>query len=318
MSGHQISGPALWGWWQQVRQRANLLPSGGAAHPSQEPAGNDVNLAAELEWLLREVAGLDRLSLQLATFRESAAIVSTLTLAELNALWQRRRTEGIPIQYLLGIAPWRDLTLKVSPAVLIPRPETEDLIELAIAAVQQSPAKSDNQQITWADLGTGSGAIAIGLARAFPAASIYAVDCSAAALAIAAQNIRQLHLEERVHCYQGSWLQPLAFLKGRLKGIVANPPYIPTAMIKRLQPEVAHHEPHLALDGGSDGLESICTIIATAPHYLQPGGVLLLEMMAGQAESVQTLLQEQGRYRDIQIFCDLAGIQRFVRADIDP
>ena len=96
--------------------------------------------------------------------------------------------------------------------------------------------------------------------------------------------------------------------------MVSNPPYIPTALIAQLQPEVAQHEPHLALDGGTDGLDCIRHLIATAPDYLRPGGIWLIEMMAGQAETVKHLLQERGSYERIQIFPDLAGIERFALA----
>lgn len=166
----------------------------------------------------------------------------------------------------------------------------------------------------WADLGTGSGAIAIGLATAFPAARIHAVDYSAAALTIAQSNAQQLDLTDRIQFYEGSWLQPLEHLKGRLSGIVANPPYIPSGMVPALQPEVARHEPHLALDGGADGLNCLRHLVATAPDYLQTGGIWLVEMMAGQAIAVADLLHQQGSYCQIQIHPDLAGIDRFALA----
>lgn len=312
MNRHRVPGSALWQWWQDARQQAGILQAADQAGSQVGRAAvSTVNLPVELDWLLQEAAGVDRLSLRLGTLRHQPAVDSLLTLAELNQVWQRRLREQIPVQYLLGQAPWRDVVLTVSPAVLIPRPETELLIDLAASAVQSSPYPDYPLQNIWADLGTGSGAIAIGLARTLPAAVVHAVDRSSSALAIAQQNIQKLDLSGRIHCYQGSWLEPLGFLQGQLSGIVANPPYIPTAMIAQLQPEVADHEPHLALDGGSDGLDCIRTIIATAPQYLQAGGVLLLEMMAGQAAAVRELLHQQGSYGPIQIHPDLAGIERF-------
>lgn len=270
------------------------------------------NLKLELAWLLQEVAGLDRLDLLLGAFREKPAIALSLTLPQLKQLWQRRIQTRIPIQYLLGVAPWRQFRLKVSAAVLIPRPETEGLIDLAVAAAKDFPSPIELLDGPWVDLGTGSGAIAIGLATAFPLATVHAVDSSPEALAVAQENIQHLNLATRIHLSQGAWLEPLAPLKGKVSGIVANPPYIPTEMLSQLQPEVSWHEPHLALDGGADGLESLRTIITAAPAYLQPGGVLLLEMMAGQANSVRALLQRD--YTQVKIYPDLAGIERFALA----
>lgn len=276
---------------------------------------NQRELYAEIDWLLQEVAGLDRLALHLEMFKDRAQIQLAQSLSELTQLWQRRLDERVPVQYLVGVVPWRNFSLTVSPAVLIPRPETEYLVDLAVKAVQQHPYRFlELAQGDWTDLGTGSGAIALGLATVFPAAFIHAVDCSLAALAIAQQNAQNLGLDSQIQFYQGFWLEPLHSLKGRLSGIVANPPYIPTKMLTELQPEVAWHEPHLALDGGIDGLDCIRQIIATASGYLQSAGILLLEIMAGQASSVKQLLQQQGNYRDIQIHLDLAGIERFVLA----
>lgn len=273
---------------------------------------NPAEFEVELDWLLQVLAGLDRLSLRLLSTAENTPIKLLIPLAELTQLWQRRVKENVPVQYLAGVAGWRHFSLTVSPAVLIPRPETELLIDLAIAAAKATGGNLD--QGHWADLGTGSGAIALALTDGFPAASIHAVDCSASALAIAQHNAENLGLFQRIQFYQGCWLEPLAALKGRLSGVVSNPPYIPTQAIADLQPEVALHEPRVALDGGVDGLDCIRHLISIAPDYLQSHGVLLLEMMAGQAQSVATLLQQSGDYCQIQIQPDLAGIDRFAVA----
>ncbi|HEY9641995.1 MAG TPA: peptide chain release factor N(5)-glutamine methyltransferase [Coleofasciculaceae cyanobacterium] len=290
-----ISGIALWQWRQQARQQAiaaNIAP-------------------AEVDWLLQEVAGLDRLALRLDSFKDRAEIPLQLPFSDLVQLWEQRRIDRVPVQYLMGKTPWRNLALQVSPAVLIPRPETELLIDLAVAAAVNRPGL---QQGDWADLGTGSGAIALGLALAFPAAQIHAVDVSPQALAIAQHNAQTLQVDDRIQFYLGSWFEPLTHLQGRLSGMVSNPPYIPSHLIPDLQPEVTRHEPHLALDGGSDGLEAIRQLVAIAPNYLQADGVWLIEMMAGQAAAVVSLLEAQGQYRDIQIHPDLAGIDRFALA----
>ncbi|MEH2420225.1 MAG: peptide chain release factor N(5)-glutamine methyltransferase [Nostoc sp.] len=261
----------------------------------------------EVDWLLQEVAGLDRLALRLESFKNWPQIQMQLPLEELDQLWQRRLNDRLPVQYIAGVTPWRQFNIAVSSAVLIPRPETECLIDLALAA-------ASNTSGHWADLGTGSGAIALGLADVLPKATIHAVDYSLEALAIAQANADNLSLADRIKFYQGFWWEPLAFLKGQFSGMVSNPPYIPTSTLPTLQPEVVNHEPHLALDGGADGLDSIRHLIEISPSYLRSGGVWLIEMMAGQADAVRELLQNQGSYCKIQIHPDLAGIERFALA----
>ncbi|MBD1879956.1 MULTISPECIES: peptide chain release factor N(5)-glutamine methyltransferase [unclassified Coleofasciculus] len=293
-----VSGIELWKWRNWARDAAKSA---------------DVD-PTEVDWLLREVAALDRLALRLESFKDKTQIKLPMPLPELTQMWQRRLDERLPVQYLAGVAPWRHFSLFVSPAVLIPRPETEYLIDLAVAAAAQSGASPPLQQGHWADLGTGSGAIALGLADAFPSATLHAVDYSPAALAIAQQNAQQLGLAARIQFYQGSWWQPLSALKRQLSGMVSNPPYIPSHLLPSLQPEVAKHEPHLALDGGTDGLDCIRHLVEIAPDYLRPGGIWLIEMMAGQADAVAQLLQDRGSYCKIQIHADLAGIERFALA----
>jgi release factor glutamine methyltransferase len=166
----------------------------------------------------------------------------------------------------------------------------------------------------WVDLGTGSGAIALGLAKALPKANIHAIDRSAEALAIAKQNAIRHSLENRIKFYQGNWFEPLAMLKGKIAGMVSNPPYIPTAEIEQLQPEVKNCEPQLALDGGSDGLEAIRYLISMAPVYLAIGGYWIVEVMAGQAPTVAKMLARSGSYTQIEIHQDRSGIERFVAA----
>ncbi len=286
-----VSGLQLWQW-----RNAALEAAGATDVPPME-----------VDWLLLEVAGLDRLALRLESFKNWPQIQLQLPLKELEHLWQRRLNDRLPVQYIVGVTPWRQFKIAVSSAVLIPRPETECLIDLA-------KASASNASGHWADLGTGSGAIALGLADVLPKATIHAVDYSLEALAIARSNADNLGLADRIQFYQGSWWEPLTFLKGQFSGMVSNPPYIPTSTLPTLQPEVVNHEPHLALDGGVDGLDCIRHLIEISPSYLQHGGVWLIEMMAGQADTVQELLQNQGSYYKIQIHADLAGIERFALA----
>lgn len=268
---------------------------------------------AEVDWLLQEVAGLDRLALRLESFKDRNQLALELSLEDLDKLWQRRLNEHLPVQYVAGATPWRNYKIAVSNAVLIPRPETESLIDLAVAATESGTDPSLKQG-HWADLGTGSGAIAIGLADVFTKAIIHAVDYSHQALLVAMANAQNLGFGERIRFYQGSWWQPLESLKDQFSGMVSNPPYIPTNIIPTLQLEVVNHEPHLALDGGADGLDCIRHLVEISPTYLRPGGVWLIEMMAGQADTVQEMLQNQGSYCNIQIHQDFAGIERFALA----
>ena len=290
-----VSGLQLWQW------RSSAIKAAIATDVSP----------AEVDWLLQEVAGLDRLALRLESFKDFYAIALKLPLEDLEQLWQRRLNDRLPVQYIAGVTPWRKFKIAVSNAVLIPRPETEYLIDLAVAASLANPLL---QQGHWADLGTGSGAIALGLADVLSKATIHAVDCSSDALAIAQKNALNFGLADRIRFYQGSWWEPLELLKGQFSGMVSNPPYIPTSTVSTLQPEVVDHEPHLALDGGADGLDCIRHLIEISPTYLRPGGVWLIEMMAGQADAVREMLQNQGSYCNVEIHPDLAGIERFAVA----
>ncbi|MCJ8280390.1 MAG: peptide chain release factor N(5)-glutamine methyltransferase, partial [Rivularia sp. ALOHA_DT_140] len=263
---------------------------------------------AEVDWLLQEISGLDSLALRIGSYKEKSQIQLKLPLQELSKLWQQRLSESLPVQYIAKNTPWRHFDIKVSPSVLIPRPETESLIDLVIDATANHP---EIQQGHWADLGTGSGIIALGLANCLSKARIHAVDISAEALSIAQFNADNYGLSNRIEFHQGSWWEPLDFLKGELSGMISNPPYIPSSILPELQPEVFKHEPHLALDGGQDGLECIRHLIETSSHYLKSGGIWLVEMMVGQADTVKQMLQDNGNYCKIEIHRDLAGIERF-------
>lgn len=263
----------------------------------------------EVDIFLQAVTDLDTLSLRLQSFREREKIPLSYSWSEITKRWQKRLQSRVPLQYLLESVVWRNFTLKVSPEVLIPRPETELLIDIVGETV-----RGDDGGI-WVDLGTGSGAIAIGLASILTKAEIYAIDYSQTALAIAKENIIKTGFADRIILKQGSWWTPLEKWKGQISGMVSNPPYIPSAEILDLQIEVREHEPRLALDGGEDGLTALRYLVATAPDYLRSGGLWLVEMRAGQGEKVAQMLENQGNYRQIQIINDLAGFDRFVLAE---
>ena len=263
----------------------------------------------EVDIFLQAVTDLDNLSLRLQSFREREKIPLSYSWSEITKRWRKRLQARVPLQYLLESVVWRNFTLKVCPGVLIPRPETELLIDIVGETV-----RGDDGGI-WVDLGTGSGAIAIGLASILTKAEIYAIDYSQTALAIAKENIIKTGFADRIILKQGSWWTPLEKWKGQISGMLSNPPYIPSAEILDLQIEVREHEPRLALDGGEDGLTALRYLVATAPDYLRSGGLWLVEMRAGQGEKVAQMLENQGNYRQIQIINDLAGFDRFVLAE---
>jgi release factor glutamine methyltransferase len=294
---HTTSGQALYEWRTWAIQLA------------QE---NDIDLE-EVDWVLQSATALSSLSLRLDLYRSDFEIPLPLSLAELTDKWQQRVTHRVPVQYLIGETPWRNFALKVSPDVLIPRPETELIIDIAQKLTAQSPIAEQIQSGYWADLGTGSGAIALALAHQFPNATIHAIDISEKAWAIAQLNARQNRMGNRITFHKGSWLSPLVDIKGQLSAIVSNPPYIPSQTVLTLDPEVTNHEPHLALDGGPDGLDCIRTLVETSLEHLHPGGLWLIELMQGQAETVADLLTHHP-YTHIAIHPDLSGTQRFVSA----
>ena len=263
----------------------------------------------EVDIFLQAVTDIDTLSLRLQSFREREKIPLSYSWSEITKRWQKRLQSRVPLQYLLESVVWRNFTLKVSPEVLIPRPETELLIDIVGETVRGEEGG------IWVDLGTGSGAIAIGLASILTKAEIYAIDYSQTALAIAKENIINTGFADRIILKQGSWWTPLEKWKGQISGMLSNPPYIPSAEILDLQIEVREHEPRLALDGGEDGLTALRYLVATAPDYLRSGGLWLVEMRAGQGEKVAQMLENQGNYRQIQIINDLAGFDRFVLAE---
>lgn len=298
MTKHPIAGKDLHSWRQWAIQLARE---------------NNVD-TSEVDWLLQGFTPLSRLSLTLGDYRNQETILSEVPIATLTEKWRQRINNRVPVQYLVGETPWRNFLLTVTPDVLIPRPETELIIDIARELVEQSPITEQLLNGHWADLGTGSGAIALSLAHQFPAATIHAVDISEKALAIAQLNAQQNNLTNRIKFHQGNWLAPLSHLKGQLCAIISNPPYIPAQTVLTLQPEVTQHEPHLALDGGADGLDNIRSLIEKGSTYLQANGFWITELMSGQAKTVATLLAAQNSYTHIQIHKDLSGLQRFVSA----
>ncbi|GLI67330.1 hypothetical protein VaNZ11_011518 [Volvox africanus] len=224
--------------------------------------------------------------------------------------WEQRLQDRVPFQYLISAAHWHRYVLSVGPGLLIPRPETEIFPELVRTAISARPYLA---ALPWADLGTGSGAIAIAAADELrqnnPAAEVWAVDVSPVAIAYALFNARlclhtgayapKLHNGSAntagpiVHVVQGSWFEPLHHLRGVLGGVLSNPPYIPRAQMRSLQAEVGRHEPIGALDGGEGpGLDSLQALCSEAAAMLAPGGLIALETAGGeQADLVADILR---------------------------
>ncbi len=210
----------------------------------------------------------------------------------------KRRLEGHAVAYLIGKKEFCSLELFVDERVLIPRPDTETLIDVAIERFVEAPK-------TIVDIGTGSGAIALALKKKWPAARVIAVDASAAALEVARLNSERLSLP--IECVQSDLL---GSINDRVDLIVSNPPYIPTGEIGKLSAEV-QREPHAALDGGKDGLDVLRRLCAEAPAKLLPGGVLAVEFGAGQSDQLVERFTEQ-RFVDIAGNRDLGGVERVV------
>ncbi len=218
----------------------------------------------------------------------------------------RRRLDREPTAYLVGERGFWSLDLRVTPAVLIPRPETECLVERALAEIPPA-AGSEPRRIL--DLGTGSGAILLALAAERPGHRYFGSDRSLSALALARENGRENRVEG-VAFFAGDWFAPLGPTRARFHHILSNPPYIATEKIDRLQPEVARYEPRRALDGGGDGMAAIRRIIAEAPDHLAPEGLLFLEMGHDQRSAVAAWAGGVGRYGEVRFFKDPAGLDR--------
>jgi len=253
------------------------------------------NPRLEAEWMLCAALALNRVGLYLNFDKP-------LTDAELAAFrgMVARRAKREPLQYILGSQEFMGLDFQVTPAVLIPRHDTEVLVTEGIK--RGAAARSV------LDIGSGSGCVAIAIAKALPQAEVSSVDVSADALAVARDNAQRN--EAAVRFFEGSLFEP--FPGRRFDMIVSNPPYIPAAEIATLQQEVRGFEPVSALEGGEDGLDFYRRITERAPEHLTPGGWLLFEVGAGQAPQVFALLKSNGFTVDCFTQTDPAGIERVV------
>ncbi len=264
---------------------------------------------ASAEVLLAHVLGLSRLDLYLRYEQP----LTPEELARFKALMVRRR-QGEPVAYLTGHREFWSLDFQVAPGVLIPRPETEILVEVGIEAAKKFCATQDERQTgLWGlEFGVGSGALVVALAKELPQLDWLALDLSAAALVVARDNSRRHGVAGRVHLVRSdlaSGLKPVP----RFSIMVANLPYVPRAEWAQLPKEIRDFEPREALLGGEDGLDLIRLLARQAHRYLHPGGWLALEVGAGQAGPVMEMLKEIGAYEQLESLKDYQGIQRVVR-----
>jgi release factor glutamine methyltransferase len=220
----------------------------------------------------------------------------------------RRRADGCPVAYLVGFREFFSLDFEVGPAVLVPRPETEWLVDEGLRL-----ARDILPEPRVLDLGTGSGCVAVAVAKHCPAAQVVAVDVSAEALAIAERNAGRHQVAERIAFLHGDLFAPLP--PGELFDLIlSNPPYIPTGDVAGLEPTVRDFEPRLALDGGPDGLAVFDCIVREAPAWLKLGGSLLVEIGADQEAAARARIEGNGRYLLAPTVYDGEGRPRVLRA----
>ncbi|MCK6629392.1 MAG: peptide chain release factor N(5)-glutamine methyltransferase [Anaerolineae bacterium] len=227
----------------------------------------------------------------------------------------RRREQREPVAYIVGHKEFFGLEFEVNPHVLIPRPETELLVETALEiydlrfTIYDFNTTSDSSQFTIADIGTGSGCIAVSLAKHLPSVSIFALETSPAALSLARRNAEKHEVADSITFLSGDLL---ARLTEPVDLIVSNPPYVSRSELAAAMPEVSRYEPHLALDGGEDGLDVIRLLLPQAREKLKPGGSLLVEIGSTQGPAVRQLAQFHFPGTAVEVRKDLAGLDRLL------
>jgi release factor glutamine methyltransferase len=261
----------------------------------------------EAEVLLRHTLSLDRAHLY-ARLQEDLSPADEATFRSLLT----RRLEHGPTAYIVGHREFYGLDFETTPAALIPRPETELLVDEALARVRGRPGGQSGRPLI-VDVGTGSGAIAVALASHLPHAILLATDLSREALALAARNARRHGVEGMVSLLQADLLAPLM---GSADVIVANLPYVPTADWEALPPEIREHEPRMALDGGVDGLREIGRLLEQAPACLAPGGSVLVELGPPQAAPVLEMARRCFPDARACVLPDAAGLERVLAIDM--
>lgn len=253
----------------------------------------------EAEILLAHVLGVDRLHLYLSPDTP----LTPDERARFREIIKKRRS-GVPLQYLTGEVQFYGLRFRVRDDVFIPRPETEELLEKALDLAPR------DRELNCLDLGTGSGVIAVSLAKYLPRVKVTAVDLSTNAVQLAQENAELNEVVDRVAVVRSNWFERVA---GRFDLIVSNPPYIPEEEMEGLPAEVREHEPHRALDGGERGLEEITKLVRELKDHMQAGATALFEIGDGQGKMVEEEMRDAG-LTDIRVEQDFAEKERYVIA----
>ena len=251
------------------------------------------------------IGGISNIELNMLGIKLEENIFLKKNLDYLENIWDDHLISSTPIQYLCGKTFWRNLELTVTEKVLIPRPETEIIVDIVSKIFGKK-----SQKLLFAELGTGSGAISIALSLENPFWEGIATDIDKDALEIATKNFNNSSRQSNLSFYCGDWWNPLESFKGKLDLAISNPPYIPKNIYKKLPKEVKNYEPKIALLGGDDGLEHIRKIIQKAPLFLKEKGWLILENHFDQGEKVKQLLIKN-RFTLVEIVNDFSGIGRF-------
>ena len=284
MTDYILSGFELLTW------RSKLLSLGGKE--------------VDLNWLLDFGGGIKWSRLKQISINPEQKIVIERSLEDLENLWIIHLGETKPLQYLIGRCQWRDFELEINPSAMIPRNESELLIDFAIAKFNSTSPTN------WVDLGSGSGALSIALAKAYPCSQGHAVDKCENALALTRRNLISIFPDANVIFHLGEWWEPLRPWWGTLDLVLANPPYIPEEVIKQLDPIVRDNEPNLALSGGIDGLDAFREIIKGAQQAMSKNAWLILEHHFDQSDQVLSLMTQYG-FEGVKYENDLQGIRRF-------
>ncbi|PIN26903.1 putative methyltransferase [Handroanthus impetiginosus] len=301
-------------WYAWAKNQASSV---GSTFLDLDNGPDSTLLHRELKWLVEDALERPDMLSPLNSgdnYDDATPVSMRACLDDLYKLWKQRIEERRPFQYVVGCEHWRDLILSVEEGVLIPRPETEIIVDLVDDAVKENEELRNG---LWADLGTGSGALAIGVARilGLGCGRVVATDLSPVAVAVASYNVQRYNLQDRVSVKLGSWFDPLKDVEGELSGLVSNPPYIPSEDINGLQAEVSKHEPRLALDGGANGMDDLINLCNGAASMLKPGGFFALETN-GETQSKFLVdymdTKMKGSFYGTNIASDFAGIQRFV------
>ena len=256
-------------------------------------------------FLLDCVGGISRSDLNLLSLNPDSNLYLKKNLEYLESIWEDHLLNSSPIQYLCGATFWRDLKLKVTDKVLIPRPETELIIDIVCQIFGRK-----SQNIFFAELGTGSGAISIALALEYPSWNGIATDIDQNVLEIASKNYINYSKQSNLKFYCGHWWTPFESFKGKLDLAISNPPYVPRDIYEKLPKEVKNFEPKIALLGGEDGLNHIREIIQKAPFFLKEKGWIILEHHFDHSEKVKKLLIKN-KFESVEIVNDLSGVGRF-------